>query len=61
MWYNMGCFAARLGRFPESLRYLNRAIDCGFDDFDRFHTDPDLEPLRWNAGFRRLLGELAVR
>jgi tetratricopeptide (TPR) repeat protein len=59
MWYNRGCFAARLGRFPEALRCLNRAVDAGFDDLDKFRADPDLEPLRWHAGFRRLLAEVA--
>src|SRR5262249_37426198 len=55
LWYNMGCFAARLGRFAESLRYLNRAVDAGFDDPKTYRGDPDLALLRWHAGFRRLL------
>ena len=58
MWYNMGCFAARLGRFPEALVYLNKAVDAGFDDMDKFRADPDLEPLRWHAGFKRLLASV---
>jgi hypothetical protein len=59
LWYNRGCFAARLGRFPLALRYLNRAVDEGFDDLEKYRGDPDLEPLRWHAGFRRLLAEIA--
>jgi hypothetical protein len=59
LWYNMGCFAARLGRFPDALCYLNRAIDCGYDDLEKFRADPDLEPLRWHAGFRHLLAEVS--
>src|SRR5262249_4459919 len=58
MWYNMGCFSARLGRFPDALRYLNRAVDAGFDDLEKFRADPDLEPLRWHAGFRQLLADV---
>jgi hypothetical protein len=58
MWYNMGCFAARLGRYPDALRFLNQAIDSGFDKIEMFRTDPDLEPLRWHAGFKRLLAGL---
>jgi tetratricopeptide (TPR) repeat protein len=59
MWYNMGCFAARLGRFCEALRYLNRAVDAGYDDPEQFRRDPDLAPLRWHAGFKALLAGLS--
>jgi tetratricopeptide (TPR) repeat protein len=55
LWYNLGCFAARLGRFADSLRYLNRAVDAGYSDAAKYRGDPDLEPLRWHAGFKRLL------
>jgi tetratricopeptide (TPR) repeat protein len=59
LWYNMACFAARLGHYPDALVYLNRAVDSGYDDIDKLQNDPDLEALRWNAGFRRLLAGLA--
>jgi hypothetical protein len=59
MWYNMGCFAARLGRFPEAIRYLNRAVDAGFNNVAKLRSDPDLAPLRWRADFKRLLVSLA--
>jgi hypothetical protein len=58
LWYNMGCFAARLGRFAEALRYLNRAVDAGFDNPQKYKTDPDLSSLRWHAGFKRLVAGL---
>ena len=55
LWYNMGCFASRLGQFPEALRCLNRAVDLGYADAAKYRCDPDLEALRWHAGFKRLL------
>jgi hypothetical protein len=55
LWYNLGCFCARLGRFDEALRHLTRAIDVGYADAAKYHGDPDLEPLRWKPGFKRLL------
>jgi hypothetical protein len=58
MWYNMGCFAARMGRLSEAIRYLHRAVDTGYDDLARFRGDPDLRPLRWHPGFKRLLASL---
>jgi hypothetical protein len=59
LWYNMGCFSARMGRFPDALRYLNKAVDAGFADLEKFRGDPDLGPLRWKPGFRQLLDEIA--
>lgn len=56
--YTMAFFAARLGRYPDALQYLHRAVDAGFDDLDKFRADPDVEPLRWHAGFRRLLADV---
>jgi hypothetical protein len=59
MWYNMGCFATRLGRFADAIHYLNRAVDAGFNDVTKYRSDPDLEPLRWRPEFKRLLVSLA--
>jgi hypothetical protein len=55
MWYNMGCFCARLGRLAEAVRYLNRAADAGHADPAKYLHDPDLAPLRCRADFKRLL------
>jgi tetratricopeptide (TPR) repeat protein len=55
MWYNMGCYAARLGEFQQAMRYLKRATAAGFTDAQKYHTDPDLAPLRGNREFKRLL------
>lgn len=55
LWYNLGCFAARLGRAADALRYLNRAVDAGYSNPGKFRTDPDLASLRCNGGFKRLL------
>lgn len=60
LWYNMGCFAARLGRYPDAMRYLNRAVDAGCRDPRKYDRDADLEPLRWRPEFKRLLADLAV-
>jgi hypothetical protein len=60
LWYNMGCFATRLGQFPDAIRYLNRAVDAGFNNITKYRSDPDLEPLRWRPEFKRLLVSLAA-
>jgi hypothetical protein len=58
MWYNMGCFATRLGQFDHALHYLNRAIDAGVLDPDKYQQDPDLAPLRWRSEFKHLVRSL---
>jgi tetratricopeptide (TPR) repeat protein len=58
MWFNMGCFAARLGVLQEALNYLKRAIDRGYTNLRKFRTDPDLNPLRGRREFNSLLKRL---
>jgi hypothetical protein len=60
MWYNMGCFAACLGRRAEALRYLDKAVDNGCSDAKQFCDDPDLDSLRSQAQFKRLLRTLGA-
>ncbi len=58
MWYNMGCFATRLGQFDHALHYLNRAADAGLIDPDKYQQDADLAPLRWRPEFKHLVRSL---
>jgi hypothetical protein len=58
IWFNMGCFLARLGKPADAIRYLNRAADGGYDDLNEYRNDPDLESLRWRSDFKRLIGSL---
>jgi hypothetical protein len=55
MWYNLGCFAARLGTLHEAVQYLGRAVDAGYTRLDKYRTDPDLAPLRSRREFKTLL------
>jgi hypothetical protein len=58
MWYNMGCFASRLGQYADAIRYLMKAVDAGYNDPKKYLDDGDLEPLRWHPRFKRLLREM---
>jgi tetratricopeptide (TPR) repeat protein len=55
LWYNMGCFAARLGMLKDAVGYLGRAVDSGYMNLDKYRTDPDLLPLRCRRDFQTLL------
>jgi dienelactone hydrolase len=58
VWYDLGCAYARSDRPQDALRALERAIDAGFDDKERIRTDPDLELVRQDTMFVRLLRRL---
>ncbi len=53
--YNLACSYARLGRRGRAFESLEQAIRLGFDDRGLIETDPDLEPLRTDPIFARLL------
>ena len=58
MWYNMGCFATRLGRFDQAMKYLQRAVAAGFCNAEKYEKDTDLSPLRWRDDFKALVRSL---
>ncbi|MBI4913538.1 MAG: transglutaminase domain-containing protein [Acidobacteria bacterium] len=52
--YNMACAAALLGRTGEALACLGEAVGSGFGNWANLSTDPDLDSLRKEPGFRWL-------
>jgi tetratricopeptide (TPR) repeat protein len=58
MWYNMGCFATRLGHFDDAMYYLMQAVRRGCLNADEYRSDLDLAPLRWRDDFKQLLRSL---
>jgi len=53
--YNHACSLARGGRKREALAALTRALEHGYDDFDYLELDSDLDSLRNDSRFRRLI------
>lgn len=53
--YNLACLLARAGRPEDSLRALRQAVDAGYDRWDAMAADPDLAPLRGQAGYEELM------
>lgn len=58
MWFNMGCFATKLGLFAEAMSYLNRAVESGYTNPQKYLSDADLEPLRQRREFQRLIASI---
>lgn len=53
--YNLACSLARLGRRREAIKALRKAIEEGYSDFDYLLADGDLDDLRGEPAFKRLL------
>jgi Zn-dependent protease len=52
--YNIACAHARAGRIDQALRWIKRAVDAGYSDFDALKNDPDLEALRDHPEFMQM-------
>ena len=55
--YNLGCSYAVLNRSSEAIAALRSAIQSGYADFEHMRDDHDLDSLRPNPEFIRLLQE----
>jgi serine/threonine protein kinase/Flp pilus assembly protein TadD len=58
--YNAACVYCQLGRRPEALDALRRAIQAGFSDADWVRRDPDLALLHGDAEFEKLFPEAST-
>ncbi len=56
--YNLACSLALCKKRPAALRSLRKAISLGYDDLDWMQQDPDLEMLKNDPEFQKLLGKL---
>lgn len=59
--YNVACGYALQGRKEEALRYLRRSMNHGYADPRHMSADPDLDVLRGDPRFERLLRRLFVK
>lgn len=56
--YNLACSLALCRKRPDALRSLRKALSLGYDDLDWMQQDPDLEILKNDPEFRKLLRQL---
>ena len=59
--YSLGTALAQLGRPREAVTWLRTAADGGFPCYPWFATDPLLEPIRRDPGYRQFITELQTR
>ena len=56
--YNLACSYSLLGDVNKALESLGRSIDLGFDDIKHIENDSDLNGLRDEAGYKKLINKL---
>jgi tetratricopeptide (TPR) repeat protein len=55
MLYNCTCFYSRLGEVESALDAMRQAIAAGYSNIEWAKQDPDLNQLRDNPAFQRLI------
>lgn len=53
--YNLACSLALLGEPDEAIRALARSLECGYSDLEYLKIDSDLDTLRNEPQYRKLL------
>lgn len=56
LFFNLACSESQCGRTSEALDHLRQAIEMSEEFRDSAKDDPDLDPIRDEPGFRRLIG-----
>jgi hypothetical protein len=55
--YNMACAHAQLGELEEAVSCLQTALEQGFDNFSTILGDPDLEVIKKQPSFVKLMSK----
>jgi len=56
--YNLACSLALCKKRPDAIKSLRKAVSLGYNDLDWMQQDPDLEILKAEPEFRKLLRKL---
>lgn len=53
--YNLACAHAQLNQLAESINSLEQAFQAGFDNYATVRGDPDLDPIKKEKDFEKLM------
>lgn len=56
VYYNLACSYSLTGELPHALEALEKSLDLGYRDFLHIMRDKDLQEVRKDRRFKRLLG-----
>lgn len=59
--YNVACGYSLLGKKDEALDWLKKSIEAGFKDFEHMENDTDLDNIRDDARYKKLLDKAAEK
>jgi hypothetical protein len=54
--YNLACANSLAGRKDAALNWLQKAVDAGFNQDETIRTDSDLDPIRTDGRFKKIVG-----
>jgi len=57
VYYNIACMYARLNEIDESVEWLKKAVEKGYDNWELMKIDRDLENIRETPGYIQFLNE----
>ena len=60
-WYNLACSLALTGQPDDAFAALEKAVALGYDDGEWMQDDDDLEGLRADPRYARILAQLLAR
>jgi tetratricopeptide (TPR) repeat protein len=55
VFYNLACSYSLLGKTDDSICALENAINLGYNDFEHMENDPDLENLRSDNRYQKII------
>lgn len=61
VFYNLACSYSLLNQMEPGLEALEKALSLGYDEFKFLMSDPDLENLRKEAQFKKLMEQYRKR
>ena len=57
LFFNLACCESLSGRTRDALEHLERAVEMSEEFRESARTDPDLDPIRDEPDFKRLIGD----
>ena len=57
-FYNIACIYSRQNKISDAVEWLKKAVDKGYNNLNNLRTDPDLDNIRDEPGYRKIINML---
>lgn len=58
VWYNIACMRSLQKNTDGALDALSKAVELGWNDYSRTVSDPDLDAIRSNPRFKKIIAKI---